>query len=89
MERSFSLLKGRWRNLQYLDHLDLVIAVQIIPATCGLHNYCLLHDDSDDGYLLLGDAGGGGDDDKSEQRGPLDHGPAQKRVHLVNIVTAL
>ena len=39
--------------------------------------------------LLLGDAGGGGDDDKSEQRGPLDHGPAQKRVHLVNIVTAL
>ena len=79
MERSFSLLKGRWRNLQYLDHLDLVIAVQIITATCGLHNYCLLHDDSD----------GGGDDDKSEQQGPLDHGPAQKRVHLVNIVTAL
>ena len=78
MERSFSLLKGRWRNLQYLDHLDLVIAVQIITATCG-----------DDGYLLLGDADGGGDDDKSEQQGPLDHGPAQKKVHLINIVTAL
>lgn len=49
----------------------------------------LLHDDFDDGYLLLGHSNGGGDDDKSEQQGPLDHGPAQKRVHLINIVTAL
>jgi len=37
VERSFSLLKGRWRKLQYLDHLDLEMAVQIITATCVLH----------------------------------------------------
>ena len=88
VERSFSLLKGRWRKLQYLDHLDLVMAVQIITATCVLHNYCLLHDDFDDGYFLPGHADGGGDDDGSEQQGPPDHGAAQKRVHLMNIVTA-
>ena len=84
VERSFSLLKGRWRKLQYLDHLDLV---QIITATCVLHNYCLVHDDFDDGYFLPGHADGGGDDG-SEQQGPPDHGAAQKRVHLMNIVTA-
>lgn len=88
VERSFSLLKGRWRKLQYLDHLDLVMAVQIITATCVLHNYCLLHDDFDDGYFLPGHADGGGADDGSEQQGPPDHGAAQKRVHLMNIVTA-
>lgn len=58
VERSFSLLKGRWRKLQYLDHLDLVMAVQIITASCVLHNYCLLHDDFDDGYFPPGHADG-------------------------------
>ena len=62
------------------------MAVQIITATCALHNYCLLHDDLDDGYLLPGHADGGGDDDGSEQQGPPDHGAAQKRVHLMNIM---
>ena len=88
VERSFSRLKGRWRELQYLGHLDLVMAVQITTATCVLHNYCLLHDDFHDGYLLPVHADGGGDDDGSEQQGPPDHEAAQKRVHLMNIVTA-
>ena len=88
VERSFSLLKGRWRKLQYLDHLDLVMAVQTVTATCVLHNYYLLRGDFDDGYLLPGHADGGRDDDGSEQQGPPDHGAAQKRVHLMNIVTA-
>ena len=56
--------------------------MQIITATCVLHNYCLLHDDFDDGYLLPGHADGGGDGDGIEQQGPPDHGAAQKRVHL-------
>ena len=86
VERSFSLLKGRWRKLQYLDHLDLVMAVQMITAACILHNYCLLHDDFGEGYFLP-DVGGDGDDGE-EQQGPPDHGPGQKRVHLINIVAA-
>ena len=67
-------------------HLDLVMTVQIITATCVLHIYCLLHDEFDDGYFLPGHADGGGDDG-SEQQGPPDDGAAQKMVHLMNIVT--
>ena len=50
MERSISLLKGRWRKLLSLDHLDLELAVHVIIAACVLHNFCLLHDDFD-GYM--------------------------------------
>ncbi|CAH3168072.1 unnamed protein product, partial [Pocillopora meandrina] len=78
VERSFSLLKGRWQKLQYLDHLDLVMAVKIITATCVLHNFCLLYDDFDDGYFLPGHADGI-EDGGSEQREPPDHGAAQKK----------
>lgn len=64
------------------------MAVQIITAACVLHNYCLLHDDFDDGYFLPDDNGGGDGDDGEEHQAPPDHGAAQKRLHLVNIVTA-
>lgn len=87
VERSFSLLKGRWQKLQYLDHLDLVMAVKIITATCVLHNFCLLYDDFDDGYFLPGHADGI-EDGGSEQREPPDHGAAQKKVYLMNTVPA-
>ena len=64
------------------------MAVQIITAACVLHNFCLLHDDFDDGYFLPnGDDGCDGGDDRDEQQEPPDHGAAQKRLHLMNIVT--
>lgn len=55
IERAISLLKGRWRKLLFLDHLDLELEVNIIIAACVLHNFCLLNDDFDDGYFLDGD----------------------------------
>lgn len=83
MERSISLLKGRWRKLLFLDHLDLELAVHVIIAACVLHNFCLLHDDFDDGYMR-------DDDDGDEDDDPGHHLPdgraEQKRTHLMNIV---
>ena len=62
MERSISLLKGRWRKLLFLDHLNLELSVHVIIAACVLHNFCLLHDDFDDGYMC-DDNDGDEDDD--------------------------
>ena len=61
------------------------MAVQMITAACILHNYCLLHDDFDEGYFLPDVDDGGDGDDAEEQQ---DHRPEQKRVHLMNIVAA-
>ena len=85
VERSISLLKGRWRKLQYLDHLDLKLAVQIIVSACVLHNYCLVHDDFDARYFLP-DVEDDGADDSDGEDGVPDVRARQKRINLMNIV---
>jgi hypothetical protein len=87
VERAISLLKGRWRKLKYLDHLDLELAVQIIMAACVLHNFCLLHDDFDNNYFLPDDEDDNQQDDDENNNHELNDGAAvQKRQHLMNIV---
>ena len=49
VERCNRLLKGRWRKLQFLDHLDMELMVLCIISTCVLHNFCLTHGDDDGG----------------------------------------
>lgn len=83
VERSISLLKGRWRKLQYLDHLDLVLAVQIITAACVVHNFCLVHDDFNKGYFLPND-GVNDDEDRDDDVDPPDGIASQKRQQLMN-----
>ena len=88
MERSISLLKGRWRKLLTLEHLDLELLVHLIMSACVLHNFCLLHDDFDDSYFLVHDDGDDGDDGGAVA-GHLDGGaPAAqaKCVQLMNII---
>ena len=57
-------------------------------AACVLHNFCLVHDDFDEGYFLDGD-----DDDDDE--GNVDHSllngrvcrlAEQKRAHIANLL---
>ncbi|XP_068712793.1 putative nuclease HARBI1 [Montipora foliosa] len=96
VERSIRLLKGRWRKLGLLDHIDLELMVHLILASCVLHNYCLLKDDFDDGYFL-----DGGDDDDDDNYGSNGSDASNnstprardglraaeaKRVQLMNIV---
>ena len=90
VERSIRLLKGRWRKLMCLEHMDMELLVNLIMCACVLHNFCLLNDDFDDGYFLDDD-----DDDDGDGRiydghgagGPGAPAPAlAKRIQLMNIV---
>ena len=88
VDRAIRLLKGRWRKLQHIDHLNQKLIVLIIIAACDLHNVCLLHDDFDEGYML-------DNEDETDDSGN-DNGAArqndrlaqQKRNHLKAIVYA-
>ena len=66
VERSIKLLKGRWRKLGMLEHIDIELMVHIIMATCVLHNFCLLNDDFHEDYFLDNDDDGDGDDDDDD-----------------------
>lgn len=52
VECEFGLLKGCWRTLLYIDHLDVKFATKVIMAACVLHNFCLIHDEK---YFSLED----------------------------------
>ena len=91
VERCIRLLKGRWRKLQFIDHLDIELLVLIIISACILHNFCLIHDDFDEGYF------GDQDEDEDDDNGDDDdggHGLAhpllrraqQKRMHIMGML---
>ena len=43
IEKAFALLKGRWRQLQYLNLQHVENATNIILAACVLHNLALMN----------------------------------------------
>lgn len=45
IERAFSLLKGRFRRLEYLDMIKIDEIPTIIIVSCVLHNICLGKED--------------------------------------------
>jgi hypothetical protein len=51
VERSFSLLKGRFRRLQNMDVCTVEVAVCLIISCCVLHNICILESDELDEYF--------------------------------------
>lgn len=77
IERSFALLKGRFRRLKYVD-IDIIANVSdLVMACCALHNICLATDEhiedmSDEGR----------DEDCLHHAGreaPVDHAVADMR----------
>ena len=50
LKRAFSLLKGRFRRLKYLDMIKIDEFLIIIIVSCVLHNICL---DKEDQYQDL------------------------------------
>ena len=85
VERSISLLKGRWRKLSHLNHSSVKLMTKIIMGACVLHNFALVHDDFDESYFLEDDDGY--DDDFSGCDSlPRDRPAEQKRQHLVNLI---
>ena len=51
IERSFALLKGRYRRLKYMDMNDIARICSVIMACCVLHNHCVLHEDVDEDFM--------------------------------------
>ena len=93
VERCNRLLKGRWRKLQFLDHLDMELMVLCIISTCVLHNFCLTHDDFDEGYFGNDDDDDDDEDDDDDDNdggdGPgiaLRRRAEQKRVHIMGLL---
>ena len=88
VERSIRLLKGRWRKLGSMEHIDMKVLVDLIMSACVLHNFCLLHDDFDDSYVLDNHDGDAGDDDGHNGNGNQDDGlgAKAKRIQLMNII---
>ena len=85
MECARGLLKGRWRKLLCLDHLDERFSAKVIIAACVLHNMCLIHDDFDETYLLPNDDNDDDDDDGDDDRRG-DRAAQLKKNQLMNIV---
>ena len=88
VERSIRLLKGRWRKLQHLDHLNQKLIVLLIIGACVIHNICLLRDDFDEGYMLDNDDDGN-NFGNNHNAGPQNNRLAQqKRNNLKAFVCA-
>lgn len=88
IERSFALLKGRWRRLKCVDNNEEKLITKIIMSAFVLHNFCLLHDDFDNGYFLDGgDDGNNGDDGNGgNNQHPPNRTAQQKRTNLMNLL---
>lgn len=86
VECAFGLLKGRWRKLLYIDHLDVKFATTVIMAPCVLHNFCLIHDDFDEKYFSLEDEDNNAGNDDGFRMGGQQREAELKRNHLMHIV---
>ena len=68
IERTFGILKSRWRLLRRSIDLDLHVTAHVVAACCILHNLCLEHNvqlaeqDFEEEQQPGDDGGGGGDD---------------------------
>ena len=95
VERAIRLLKGRWRKLHHMEHLNLELIVKLITSACVLHNVCLLNDDFNPGYMLDNDNDDNDNDDNNDGNndgGDRCHAARRqaelKRDHLKNVIFA-
>jgi hypothetical protein len=51
IERSFCLLKGRFKRLQFIEVKNMQTACDIITACCVLQNFCILFGDSGEDFI--------------------------------------
>lgn len=88
VERSLSLLKGRWRKLSHLNHSSVKLMTKIImgACTCVLHNFALVQDDFDESYFLEDDDNDDDDDFSACDSFPQNRPAEQKRQYLLNLV---
>ena len=85
VERSLSLLKGRFRKLKTQMEVDKIEdAPVIIVAACVLHNVCLM-DDEDDIEDYMDDNSDGDDDDDDDNAPPCADGEDKRNQIMRNL----
>ena len=55
VERSFAVLKGRFRRLQCLDTCFVETAVEVITVCCIIHNICMLNNEEIEEFIDYND----------------------------------
>ena len=81
IERTFGLLKCRWRRLKYLIMYDLQYIPLIIQVCCILHNICIsFNDELDENYYNSNDGDNNCDCDNDMEEDLIDF--EEKRDHI-------
>lgn len=83
IERTFALLKGRFRRLKYIHQQTLHEVCQTVLAACILHNVCLLQGDHLEDILLNEDI------DELPPIGIFHDNDANGQLKRINITNAL
>ncbi|XP_071629513.1 uncharacterized protein [Temnothorax longispinosus] len=88
IERSFSLLKGRWRRLKFLDMNSDDMIPFVILASCVLHNVCLDNglEEYEDFIIEGHDNGDDDDDDDNFVRQPINFQNDSEGIPLKTIL---
>ena len=51
IERTFGILKGRFRRLNFIETKDMKTSLNITISRCVLHNICIAHGDNGDEFM--------------------------------------
>ena len=86
VDRSIRFLEGCWRKLASLDHIDVELLVQLIMSTCVLHNFCIIHGDFDDDYILEDHQDNNDANEGHDAHDPRILAAQAKRLQLINLV---
>ena len=87
--------KGKMEETDISWSLNIELMVLIIISACVLHNFCLIHDDFDEGYFGDQDEDDDEDDDDDDDDDddgghglahPLLRRAQQKRLHIMGML---
>lgn len=53
MEHTFGILKSRWQILKYINVNSIEKVINIIAASCIMHNFCYVHSDIWNEYEMI------------------------------------
>lgn len=87
IERTFGLLKGKFRRLKYMDITDFNLGTKMIAAACVLHNFIqddIDYDDINDGIEEI-EAENNDANVENEERPQMI--AAQKRENIMRVLS--
>ena len=85
IERSFGLLKGKFRKLKYLDMHKVEEIPNVIITCWALHNFILLHESLDEDDIEMEDVGDENENflDEDDGQNVSGEGKRSEIMHLL------